>query len=365
MLNNIPVLFFSFLTFNLIGQNLVNNPSFEELESCANKQGEFNAQVVGWSSPTKGTTDVFNTCSEKKVGVPKNFKGNLLPYSGKNYAGAYFYSSDNYREYLQGTLNQKLEKGKEYNISFYTSIADKSDLIIKDIGILFLKDKFNLSFDKVIESHLIKYTSKNIYSLLEIRSPNIEKLNWKKVEINYLAKGFEENFIIGNFTTVSYIEKEKLTRKERLGNAYYYIDEVSIELVKKDDVKLDKHQKTAPLKLDKSYVLKEVLFVFDKDELLEKSKKHIFELYKLLEGNRLNLIINGYTDNEGEDLYNKKLSTLRAKAVVDFLLEKGISEERLFYKGYGKSNPIADNNTEEGREKNRRVEFVLIKHKPE
>ena len=47
--------------------------------------------------------------------------------------------------------------------------------------------------------------------------------------------------------------------------------------------------------------------MFDKDELLEKSKKHIFELYKLLEGNRLNLIINGYTDNEGEDLYNKKL----------------------------------------------------------
>lgn len=365
MLSNISIFFFCFLTFNLIGQNLVNNPSFEELESCANKQGEFNAQVVDWSSPSKGTTDIFNTCNEKKVGVPKNFKGNLLPYSGNNYAGAYFYSSDNYREYFQGTLNQKLEKGKEYNISFYISIADKSDLIIKDIGILFLKDKFNLSFDKVIESRLMRYYSKNQYGFLEIKSPNIEKLKWNKIEINYLAKGFEENFIIGNFTNLSYLERENLARKERLGNAYYYVDEVCIKLINNDSVKVDKHQVVPPLELNKPYVLKEVLFEFDKDVLLEKSKRYILELYKLLEGNRLNLIINGHTDNEGGDLYNKKLSTLRAKAVVDFLLKKGVSDERLFYKGYGKTNPISDNSTEEGRQKNRRVEFVLRKDKPE
>lgn len=70
--------------------------------------------------------------------------------------------------------------------------------------------------------------------------------------------------------------------------------------------------------------------------------------------------IAGHTNSNPEDDYCDKLSKARAKAVVDFLVGKGIPEEQLTYKGYGKRRPIAPNNTEEGRRKNQRVEIKIL-----
>jgi outer membrane protein OmpA-like peptidoglycan-associated protein len=70
--------------------------------------------------------------------------------------------------------------------------------------------------------------------------------------------------------------------------------------------------------------------------------------------------IGGHTDAKGSDSYNLRLSENRAKSVVDYLVSKGLSENRLQYKGYGKMKPIDTNDTEEGRAKNRRVEFKII-----
>jgi outer membrane protein OmpA-like peptidoglycan-associated protein len=67
----------------------------------------------------------------------------------------------------------------------------------------------------------------------------------------------------------------------------------------------------------------------------------------------------GYTDSIGSDAYNMKLSQRRAEAVVSYLESKGIAASRLTAKGFGKSNPVADNKTAEGRAKNRRVEIVV------
>ena len=76
--------------------------------------------------------------------------------------------------------------------------------------------------------------------------------------------------------------------------------------------------------------------------------------------NNLTIEIQGHTDNEGTVAYNQQLSTNRAKAVYDYLIEAGINKERLQFKGYGFNQPIADNNTEAGRAKNRRTEFKII-----
>ena len=69
--------------------------------------------------------------------------------------------------------------------------------------------------------------------------------------------------------------------------------------------------------------------------------------------------INGYTDNVGNAADNLKLSENRSKAVVDFLISKGIDAKRMTWKGFGETQPIADNSTEEGRALNRRTEFVI------
>jgi OOP family OmpA-OmpF porin len=73
--------------------------------------------------------------------------------------------------------------------------------------------------------------------------------------------------------------------------------------------------------------------------------------------------VEGHTDSQGGDKANMKLSDARAKAVRDFLINQGIAGSRLVAKGFGESKPVADNDTEEGRYKNRRVEFEITKRK--
>jgi outer membrane protein OmpA-like peptidoglycan-associated protein len=73
------------------------------------------------------------------------------------------------------------------------------------------------------------------------------------------------------------------------------------------------------------------------------------------------LSIVGHTDNTGSDEYNQKLSEDRAEAVKTYLVKKGVGEISITSEGKGESEPIADNNTPEGREKNRRVVFSVTK----
>jgi outer membrane protein OmpA-like peptidoglycan-associated protein len=109
-------------------------------------------------------------------------------------------------------------------------------------------------------------------------------------------------------------------------------------------------------------VLKNINFETNKTILTPESKYEINKLVKILEqSNSLEIEISGHTDNVGADEYNVNLSQGRAKSVVEFLVTAGIPKERLTFKGYGKSQPIASNDTEEGRRENRRVEFKIIK----
>lgn len=90
------------------------------------------------------------------------------------------------------------------------------------------------------------------------------------------------------------------------------------------------------------------------------SETALSQIAKVLQENpKLELIIEGHTDNVGGAQFNLELSRKRAEAVKRWLVDKvGISEVRLTTVGYGLSRPIADNSTEEGRAKNRRVELV-------
>jgi OOP family OmpA-OmpF porin len=102
----------------------------------------------------------------------------------------------------------------------------------------------------------------------------------------------------------------------------------------------------------------EVLFDFDKAELKSGAFPILDEGVTVLENNPgLNIEIQGYTDSTGAEDYNLKLSQKRADSVMAFLVNRGIDPGRLSAKGYGSANPVAANDTAEGRAKNRRVEF--------
>jgi OOP family OmpA-OmpF porin len=72
--------------------------------------------------------------------------------------------------------------------------------------------------------------------------------------------------------------------------------------------------------------------------------------------------IAGHTDSRGSDEYNQRLSEARAKSVCEYLISRGISADRLSYIGYGESRPIDTNDTEEGRQNNRRVELEILEN---
>lgn len=109
-------------------------------------------------------------------------------------------------------------------------------------------------------------------------------------------------------------------------------------------------------------VLRNVFFATGSAELLPASLTELDRLYTLLvENPSMKIRIEGHTDNVGKVEDNNQLSNDRAQAVHDYLVEKGISTERLSYRGYGESRPIATNDTPEGRQRNRRTAFVITR----
>ncbi|WP_294210059.1 OmpA family protein [uncultured Chryseobacterium sp.] len=103
-----------------------------------------------------------------------------------------------------------------------------------------------------------------------------------------------------------------------------------------------------------------VNFAFDSSDLTAAAKTNLDKLAQVLVNNPdTNINIYGHTDSKGSDSYNMNLSERRANSVKSYLMGKGIASSRLFAKGEGESMPVASNDTDAGRAKNRRVEFAI------
>jgi outer membrane protein OmpA-like peptidoglycan-associated protein len=116
---------------------------------------------------------------------------------------------------------------------------------------------------------------------------------------------------------------------------------------------------SANLKKSCHIALYGVLFDFNKSTLQPASDPVLQEIANMLSKDpTLKVEVQGHTDNVGADDYNQTLSEGRARAVMDWLTKHSISANRLSAKGYGKTKPVADNGSDEGRAKNRRVEIA-------
>jgi len=107
--------------------------------------------------------------------------------------------------------------------------------------------------------------------------------------------------------------------------------------------------------------LRNVFFATRSAALLPESKAELERLLEFLKANpQVRIEIHGHTDDIGADADNLKLSEQRAKAVCDFLHQNGLPQERLTFKGFGESRPLLPNDTPEGRQQNRRTEFIIL-----
>lgn len=368
----IPCLFSS-LTIPLFGQNnWIQNSSFEEHPSSPKNISEFN-KVKLWSKPNTSTPDYYCTCEENKsylTCVPQNAFSNLPAHSGNCYAGIILYQKNRkeYREYIQTEFIKPLIKGQTYVLSFFISEALYTRFKNKNIGILFSKEKIEQNNDLRIEN--------NASIQLPIDSKNKEV--WQKIQYTYQAKGDEKFLIIGKFETNKGISNKKYIKApEHLrvppyyaDVAYYFIDDVELTPFKNDSIS---HPLIKPsedtlitennyAKLGENLVLKGLYFDVNKSDILPTSENELNKLLLFLQQNpTYNILITGYTDNQGNEKDNIALSLSRAKSVANFLIQSGISSYRIQYFGLGSQHPILPNNNEENRAQNRRVEIKIMK----
>lgn len=165
-------------------------------------------------------------------------------------------------------------------------------------------------------------------------------------------------FFNSPYDNTAYISSNRFS-----GKGHEDIYQITIRPVEEEPVVqvLTEETKLEEMEVAEVIIIDNINFEFDSADLVEDSYLIIdFLAEKLLENPQLTVEISGHTDNIGNEEYNQKLSLARAQVVVDNLIEKGIPAENLLTKGYGEVDPIASNDTEEGRFENRRVEMKIV-----
>jgi outer membrane protein OmpA-like peptidoglycan-associated protein len=134
-------------------------------------------------------------------------------------------------------------------------------------------------------------------------------------------------------------------------------------LVKKGYKEIHKDLYLVPIEVGEIVRLNNVFFDFDKWDLRPVSFIELDRVVKLLRDNpSIEIEMSAHTDSRGTDEYNFVLSDKRARSVMEYIISQGISSERITSHGYGESRPVATNETDEGRQINRRVEFKILKN---
>jgi outer membrane protein OmpA-like peptidoglycan-associated protein len=311
--------------------------------------------------------------------VPKNKLGEQLPHDGDGYCGIYC-SKNDYREYLQTRLRRKLRAGDSIRLTFFVSLSEQSTGAVATLGGLFTKEDIYDTVRSILLHKEYETLSDDIFQVIAttytpqvMNPPDVpltDTRNWQCVTGIFVADGGEQYITLGNFNTAErsgYVEPDSLVRL--LPGSYYYIDDVFVECLNceppiADDLNVDSNyltQEQPTFSVGSTFVLKDIFFEFDKSTILQQSFFELMRLITLLNTYPdMQIEVGGHTDSKGSDSYNQRLSESRAKAVADYLISKGISERRLQYRGYGKTKPIDTNETEEGRARNRRVEFKIM-----
>lgn len=348
---NFSLLFLLLISMSIAAQNLVPDSSFEAVVRLPAKKNNAVSCTRHWSCPMDyGAGDYYHKNGKGHGRAPRNIFGRQQPHSGDAYGGMCIRKK--FIEYLDTKLTDTLIRNQEYLVEFYISRAERSFGAVKELGVLFT-DKISMGISGI--GIPVKP------SVEMINTHGFRKKNkWMKFSAVYKAKGGEAALILGYF---NYNNEKRFN-----GNAHYYVDDVSVTLINKKtgsatSVSFDAEEsipKPVLPTFDEAIILDDIFFASNKSELLPAS----FSALDKLVGNMKkyagsSIEISGYTDNTGEEDQNLLLSELRAKAVAYYLISKGIQPSRITYTGYGNSKPIANNNTDEGKQKNRRVEFIL------
>ena len=163
----------------------------------------------------------------------------------------------------------------------------------------------------------------------------------------------------GNFFTVLPANTDYALSIEKEGYMFYSAN-VSLKDQSFDEA-FSHEVKLSPIEKGSKLVLNNIFFETDSYELLGKSESELKTLLMFLEANpQIKIRVDGHTDNQGKDAHNASLSKNRANSVKEYLVSNGVKDSRISTKGFGALQPIATNETEEGRRLNRRTEITIL-----
>lgn len=357
------ILVFLILSKSLNGQGLVNivpNSGFEEYRSIPvgwfYKGRHFSAVLEHWSSPTAGSPDIYGA----QILVPPKWAkkgfGEGTIHNGQSMVGITVHgcnsSKPHCREYIQIPLLEPLIAGQGYEFSMYVRRLS-GGYKTQNLGVAFTHSTIyidNINPLDVIASHSFAHSN----------PPNDQ--GWFKISGTVLADSAYANMIIGNF------QKDRSSDIELIDSmnvdfSYYYIDDVLLQKVAPfiDAPEVKSSWEGVEIKPPHTFVLNNIFFDTDKSELLPRSYVELEKLNDLLvRYPNMIILISGHTDSQGGVAYNDALSMRRARAVEQYLHGKGIHTKRMSIDGHGLHKPIAPNDTAEGRQLNRRVDFTVV-----
>jgi len=229
------IVYFLSLGLFLNAQNLVVNPSFENIVgtlecSWYTSQAQFNDAIDGWTTPTAGSTDIFSmslatTCYCHPLSTHASSPGNQVPRTGDVMTNITVYGDggcDPYREYLQGALTTPLTVGQDYLVEFYVSLGDDATVATNNIGVYFTTSPVN-------NGSMCVY---DVTPHLNNTTIITDDQDWTLISFNYTATAAFTNFMIGNFYYDVGTNTSPHTGSN--GTVRYFVDDVSITEVDND-----------------------------------------------------------------------------------------------------------------------------------
>ncbi len=387
ILTIIPMSLLSLGTFAQ-SENLIQNGSFESLNGKARKLGAIEV-ATGWVSPTGVRADLFTPVAKvEDINTPTNVYGMEDPKDGQNYAGivAYSYNDKMPRTYLMAKLDAPMKKGMTYCVKFNVALAELSKYAVSEIGANISKKPFGTDEkSSIIDKMHIMHPRQKVFNGM---------YGWDLICGSYVAEGGEKYITIGNFINNKDIEAAKSKkpadiRGTQIIAAYYYVDDVSVMLVKdgqqcdcgpgeasvqevSNTVYAKTVQLTDKMTAEQKVALQTLYFGFGKSVIQPAGNNSLDLILQLMKENPNTMLeIKGHTDAKEVSAGMKNsiyadMDEKRIEKAKAFFLEKGIPENRIKTTKLGDSqtNPeIMDSDSDDLKmAKNQRITFELTKY---
>jgi outer membrane protein OmpA-like peptidoglycan-associated protein len=333
------------------GQNLVPNPSFENINDTingfTNDNFHFNKKIKYWIAVNSASPDLLTPDFHEIYIEPSK------PHSGVNMVGigAILDGWDKknfWGEYVGIKLKEDLIPKRTYYVEYWIRRAkclspkrNKNENMNPNFGILFYLDT------------LLSPDARMIHAEPQVKAdPNLVVTNteWLKISGYFTPESKYNKICLGQFCQTD--------DTPHIMKGYYQIDDVLIEELRD----FGTFNKMTKLARGTIIPLNQVQFETGTTELSnKKSRTQLTELVAYLNTNpSIRVRVNGHTDFVGSKESNLKLSNDRAEFIAQYLVQNGIDTARIAWKGFGDESPIDNNETKQGRARNRRVEFEVI-----